>query len=151
MLSVSLLNPLVPDEIVALRAAIHTRDPGKSFAWNGAGCEIQADSRYRLEFENPDQVRICRGDEATSRNLFASISLLQLKVEVVNDRFATIPLCYRTDQVCFADRADLIANSGEVQAQALFDYLHFHMIPAPRTIFNGVACSSKRIPTTTRA
>lgn len=57
------------------------------------------------------------------------------------DRFGIHPLCYRVDngRLRFAARADELAGDGaDIDPQALFDYLYFHVIPAPRTIFNGV-------------
>ncbi|TMH26626.1 MAG: asparagine synthase, partial [Betaproteobacteria bacterium] len=42
-------------------------------------------------------------------------------------------------QLHFAARADsLIDASAELDPQAIFDYLYFHCIPSPRTIFKGV-------------
>ncbi len=57
------------------------------------------------------------------------------------DRFAVHTLCYRldADTVAFSDRADCVAgHGGELDEQAVFDFLFFHMIPAPRTIFRKV-------------
>jgi asparagine synthase (glutamine-hydrolysing) len=57
------------------------------------------------------------------------------------DRFAIRTLCYRVtaDGVRFASRADALADpSTPLVSQALFDYLHGHVIAAPRTIFEGV-------------
>jgi len=59
------------------------------------------------------------------------------------DRFAIRSLCYRVSagQMHFAARADELAQAGEaaeIDPQALFDYLYFHVIPSPRTIFKGV-------------
>ncbi|WP_248281057.1 asparagine synthase-related protein [Azoarcus sp. TTM-91] len=57
------------------------------------------------------------------------------------DRFGTYPLCYAadTERCAFANRAEAVPGERrEVDPQAIFDYLYFHVIPAPRTIFQGV-------------
>ena len=57
------------------------------------------------------------------------------------DKFAVRTLCYRIDgnQIRFASRADELADSGtDLDPQALFDYLYFHIVPSPRTVFQGV-------------
>ena len=57
------------------------------------------------------------------------------------DRFAVRSLCWRVDgnTLHFAERADQLAGSGAaLDPQALFDYLYFHVIPSPRTVFQGV-------------
>ena len=57
------------------------------------------------------------------------------------DRFSIHSLCYRVTDVRLevAERADDLADSDtELDAQALYDYLYFHMIPAPRTVFKGI-------------
>ncbi|WP_300455789.1 asparagine synthase-related protein [Accumulibacter sp.] len=57
------------------------------------------------------------------------------------DRFAIQTLCYHADQntLAFSDRADCVQGyTDELDAQAIFDYLYFHMIPAPRTVFRQV-------------
>lgn len=61
------------------------------------------------------------------------------------DRFAVQTLCYRIDgeTLSVSDRADCVdGRSSELDPQAIFDYLFFHMIPAPRTIFSNV----RRLP-----
>jgi asparagine synthase (glutamine-hydrolysing) len=57
------------------------------------------------------------------------------------DRFAVETLCYRVrgSQIEFARRADDLADSETpIDPQAIFDYLFFHAIPSPRTIYKGV-------------
>ena len=61
------------------------------------------------------------------------------------DRFAIHTLCYRMDagRMRFAERADALGSAaGGLDPQAIFDYLFFHAIPSPRTIFDGV----RRLP-----
>lgn len=63
------------------------------------------------------------------------------RVFLAVDRFAIRTLCYRQvgDQLLFAERADDLADpSTEIDPQAIFDYLYFHAIPSPRTIFKGI-------------
>ncbi|MBS0446989.1 MAG: asparagine synthase [Proteobacteria bacterium] len=64
------------------------------------------------------------------------------RVFLATDRFAVRPLCYRIDNgsLRFAERADQLvdARAPELDLQAIYDYLYFHAIPSPRTIFKGV-------------
>lgn len=63
------------------------------------------------------------------------------KVYFATDRFSLNSLCYRIadDQIVIAERADELAGSNDnFDPQALYDYLYFHMIPAPRTVFKNV-------------
>lgn len=57
------------------------------------------------------------------------------------DRFAIHSICYRIagNEIRFAERADDLAGPGaEIDSQALYDYLYFHVIPAPKTVYRGV-------------
>ena len=57
------------------------------------------------------------------------------------DRFGSQTLCYRVDglELKVAARADALgAGDGDLDPQALFDYLYFHVIPSPRTVYRGV-------------
>jgi asparagine synthase (glutamine-hydrolysing) len=59
------------------------------------------------------------------------------------DRFAIRSLCWRVvdGQLCVAARADELAAlppRAALDNQAIFDYLYFHVIPSPRTAFEGV-------------
>lgn len=63
------------------------------------------------------------------------------RVFLAVDRFAIRTLCYRVDnsRIRFAERADELADANtEIDPQAIFDYLYFHVIPSPRTIYKGV-------------
>ncbi|MEF8734502.1 MAG: asparagine synthase C-terminal domain-containing protein [Candidatus Accumulibacter meliphilus] len=76
---------------------------------------------------------------------FAIVDAKRECVFLAVDRFAVHTLCYRVDErtLAFSDRADCVpGGSDELDPQAIFDYLYFHMIPAPRTIFKGV----RRLP-----
>lgn len=63
-------------------------------------------------------------------------------VLVATDRFGQETLCWRVDgsNVLVSGRADAVAAKGaDIDHQAIFDYLYFHAIPSPRTVFAGVA------------
>jgi asparagine synthase (glutamine-hydrolysing) len=65
------------------------------------------------------------------------------RVFLAVDRFAIRTLCYRVidGRLHFAERADDLAAlppRAAIDPQAIFDYLYFHVIPSPRTIFQGV-------------
>jgi asparagine synthase (glutamine-hydrolysing) len=57
------------------------------------------------------------------------------------DRFAVRTLCYRVcdGKIEFAPRAGQLADSAAaIDPQAIYDYLYFHAIPSPRTIYQNV-------------
>ncbi|MBK7765983.1 MAG: asparagine synthase, partial [Sulfuritalea sp.] len=75
------------------------------------------------------------GDFAVAMELADGRSFLAI------DRFAIQTLCYRVvdGRLRFAPRADALSDAGaELDPQAIFDYLYFHVIPSPSTIFKGV-------------
>lgn len=56
------------------------------------------------------------------------------------DRFAMQTLCWRQDGVRLLvnQRADALAQGTSIDPQAIYEYLFFHCIPSPRTIFKQV-------------
>jgi asparagine synthase (glutamine-hydrolysing) len=73
------------------------------------------------------------------------VDLDQRRAWLFVDRFAIETLCYRAagTVLTFADRATEVRVPGtSIDAQSLFHYLYFHMIPAPRTAFRQV----ERVP-----
>lgn len=57
------------------------------------------------------------------------------------DRFAIKTICYAhtASEFAFATRADEVnAGGGDIDPQAIYDYLYYHVIPTPRTVFRGV-------------
>lgn len=90
-------------------------------AWRVRGAEVCASIRGAYALALVDATRRCA---------FLAV-----------DRFAVETLCFVNDgqTLAFSDRADCVGGRGdELDAQAIFDYLYFHMIPAPRTIFRRV-------------
>lgn len=111
-------------------------------------------------FEDSRLQQIARtvGVQAAWRSLFSSansdIALSCVKGEfamadvdvnghglAVVDRFATSSICWRIRDGCLAvaGRADELADDAtEVDPQAIYDYLFFHNIPSPRTIYKDI-------------
>ncbi|MCB1995152.1 MAG: asparagine synthase, partial [Rhodoferax sp.] len=57
------------------------------------------------------------------------------------DHFGIRTLCYRVvdGQLRFAEHACDLADPGHpLDLQAIYDYLYFHAIPSPRTIYQGI-------------
>jgi asparagine synthase (glutamine-hydrolysing) len=63
---------------------------------------------------------------------------------IATDRFSTHPVCWfeAPGIVAFADRADAVATDAGIDPQAIFDYLYFHVIPTPGSLFKSV----RRVP-----
>lgn len=74
------------------------------------------------------------------------IDLNERAVYLAVDRFAIRTLCYRLADgfIEFSDRADAIERGADniIDPQSIYNYLYFHVIPSPRTIFSGI----ERVP-----
>lgn len=70
------------------------------------------------------------------------VDLAARTVILVTDRFNVHPICYlqQGPRIAFSDRADTVPMPGqpELEPQAIYNYLYFHVIPATRTIFRDV-------------
>ena len=124
--SIAVGSPVFRDTALAQLA----RDSGPLAAWHAA---------------------LARGPAAAANAVngeFAvAISEPSGRIFLAVDRFAIRTLCYRIvgDKLRFALRADALVNAteaAELDPQAIFDYIYFHVIPSPRTIFKGV----RRVP-----
>jgi asparagine synthase (glutamine-hydrolysing) len=86
------------------------------------------------------------GAEALDRFLGGRFSIVHIdfaerRILFVTDRFAVLPICYsvKNDRIAFADRADAVpASERRIDPQSIYDYVYFHVVPAPQTIFRGV-------------
>lgn len=114
-------KPLLPSQ-----SGVTTADAAKpAVAWSGV-----------LSGDDPSAaLRAVHGDFAVA------VSLPSGRTIAAVDRFGVRTLCWRVHdgQLRVAARADELADAATpVDPQAIFDYLFFHAIPSPRTIFAGV-------------
>lgn len=80
-------------------------------------------------------------DGVKGRYAVAFIDTRSNTVTLFNDKFDTEPWCYGVEngELGLADRADGVPlEKRSISAQTIFDYLYFHVIPSPLTIFNEV-------------
>ncbi len=108
------------------RLASLAREQGDAAAWQAALAQGAAQAAAGAQ-----------GDFAVGLTDAADCGFLAV------DRFAVFSLCYRVieGRLHYAARADelaALAPRAEIDPQAIFDYLYFHVIPSPRTIFQGV-------------
>lgn len=83
-----------------------------------------------------------RADGLRGRFAIVHFDAASRRAWLFSDRFATHPLCWAVDgtRLNFSDRADSVPGDvpREIDWQAVYNYLYFHVIPAPRTVFRGV-------------
>ena len=88
-----------------------------------------------------------RWKEETARHLQGqySLAIIDLQMQslyLVVDRFATHPLAYTTaaNRIRFASNLDSLntARDLELDPQSIFNYVYFHVIPGPQTIYRDV-------------
>ena len=102
-------------------------------ATDGNPAESWIDLFERFGVDAPAQVR--------GRFAVVLADPAQRRIFLAVDRFATWPLCFALHEgaVAFSDRADCVpGDTRRISRQALFDYFYFHVIPAPRTVFEDV-------------
>jgi len=95
----------------------------------------QLESAWRAQFAADPSLQGVNGDYAVG------LAAADGSTTLATDRFAMQTQCWRQEgsQLRFAERADTLAGADrELDPQAIFDYLFFHAIPSPRTIWKGV-------------
>lgn len=129
---------------------LRVRRPACVAERNGLVCIVRGSPRSATESDTRSvaqwlELFARQGDKAIvdvrGRFAIALIDTRSNAVTLFNDRFDTEPWCYAEDNGALAvsDRAsDVPVRSRTVSAQAIFNYLYFHVIPSPDTVFNEV-------------
>jgi asparagine synthase (glutamine-hydrolysing) len=120
------------DKVVALgRPRFASRDLNQLAIAQGGG---SAWGRFFNDWKPEDLARV-DGDFAVGLTDAFGRTILAI------DRFAIRSLCYRVvgGELHFAERADDLADTdSEIDPQAIYNYLYFHIIPSPGTIYKGI-------------
>ena len=106
-----------------------------------AGCDVATRLRVEAAFAQGEQAAFAAAVALKGDFAVALADAGSGRAYLAVDRFSIRTLCYRVrdGQLWFAERADDLADADtELDPQAIFDYLYFHCIPSPRTIFKGV-------------
>ena len=80
-------------------------------------------------------------EEADGGFAIVIVDLRKRQAVLYVDRFSIETLCYRAGDgvLGFSDAASEVPSSNQqLDAQSLYDYLYFHAIPSPRTVFADV-------------
>lgn len=91
-----------------------------------------------------------RFQQTTSSPLYGHFALVvhwpqQQRCMILADRFATQRLYYAADHqtLVVSDRLESVRqrrSDSQISQQALVNYLFFHMIPSPETVYTGIHC-----------
>jgi len=77
----------------------------------------------------------------SGRFSIVQIDLHERRILFITDRFAVYPICLAVtdDRIDFSNRVDAVpVGDRKIDPQSIFEYVYFHVIPAPRTIFREV-------------
>ncbi len=129
---------------------------GAPLAANVLGCEVavQGSPRNRLDPDRtltPEEIvqaYLQRGGDSFAELCgpfaIAIIEHAARRAVLAIDRMGIERLTYsaQEDRLWFGTRADVLASvpgrGAEISRQRLYDFLFFHMIPAPATVFEGI-------------
>jgi asparagine synthase (glutamine-hydrolysing) len=106
-------------------------------AAQGEGDQALAGTRWLAAFQRD----AARAPAQVGGTFAVGLHMADGRVFLAVDRFAVHSLCFRVDgdRIRFAERADSLAgHDTPIDPQAIFDYLYFHVIPSPRTIYKGI-------------
>ncbi len=117
------------------------RTQGAAAAWRAA--LAYAGGSVHTTGSRDGQAAAARAAAQAEGDFAIGLADAQGRVFLAVDRFAIQTLCWRVidGRLHFAERADTLAAlapRAPVDPQAIYDYLYFHVIPSPRTIFQGV-------------
>ena len=141
------MNAPVPHELIANRDAVFCRgrprfaDPALARIAQAQGDAVAWAAAFAQQGR--------RAAEGVTGDFAVGLRDADGRTWLAVDRFAVQSLCYRVvdGRLRFAERADALIDSqiygktgsqADLNPQAIFDYLYFHAIPSPSTIFQGV-------------
>jgi asparagine synthase (glutamine-hydrolysing) len=124
-----------PLHLVIVRGSPRSDDPAIQRVFQERGCAYAFLSLY--ERFGPDAIDRMRG-----RYSICLIDIGKRLVMLGTDRFSVFPVCWASDgsRIAFSGRADDVPLRAPtvISPQALYDYLYFHVIPAPQTIYEKI-------------